>query len=364
MSRKRAANQAVLVNWDGRPLQRETAPTDFQTDWDMGYLIGTDEAGYGPNLGPLVVTATLWYVPEVDSIGELAKIDLFKRFSRYVTSTPPQKGQIPKKVWIADSKLLYKPGGGVQHLERGVLGCLQSIDTTSAPAKWSQLWPYLAPQSASNVRDLPWYKSFDEPLPIAAETNTVRKASEQLSAAFATNNLRLMSMRSAVVFPNTFNELLDVHGNKSEVLSKTTLGLVTQLIAGLPIREPVFVNCDKHGGRNKYSSLIQAEFPDTLVEVHEESRPISIYRFGQDHQRIEMRFQAKGEGFLPAALSSMTSKYLRELAMRAFNRFWCRRVDDLKPTAGYPVDARRFHTQIKPTQKQLAISDVALWRRK
>jgi glycine betaine/choline ABC-type transport system substrate-binding protein len=30
----------------------------------MQYLIGTDEAGYGPNLGPLVISATVWQVPE------------------------------------------------------------------------------------------------------------------------------------------------------------------------------------------------------------------------------------------------------------------------------------------------------------
>ena len=30
----------------------------------MQYLLGTDEAGYGPNLGPLVVTATVWEVPD------------------------------------------------------------------------------------------------------------------------------------------------------------------------------------------------------------------------------------------------------------------------------------------------------------
>ena len=30
----------------------------------MTLVIGTDEAGYGPNLGPLVVTATLWEIDE------------------------------------------------------------------------------------------------------------------------------------------------------------------------------------------------------------------------------------------------------------------------------------------------------------
>ena len=30
----------------------------------MSYLIGTDEAGYGPNLGPLVISASVWHVPD------------------------------------------------------------------------------------------------------------------------------------------------------------------------------------------------------------------------------------------------------------------------------------------------------------
>ena len=30
----------------------------------MGILIGMDEAGYGPNLGSLVVAATAWEVPD------------------------------------------------------------------------------------------------------------------------------------------------------------------------------------------------------------------------------------------------------------------------------------------------------------
>ena len=30
----------------------------------MSYLLGTDEAAYGPKLGPLVVSVTVWRVPD------------------------------------------------------------------------------------------------------------------------------------------------------------------------------------------------------------------------------------------------------------------------------------------------------------
>ncbi len=58
----------------------------------------------------------------------------------------------------------------------------------------------------------------------------------------------------------------------------------------------------------------------------------------------------------------MTAKYLRELSMAAFNEFWQRHVPDLKPTAGYPRDAERFHRQIAAAQRQLGIDDCQLWR--
>ena len=47
----------------------------------MGYLIGTDEAGYGPNLGPLVISATVWEAP--DGVGGE---DLFGRLGHVIAS--------------------------------------------------------------------------------------------------------------------------------------------------------------------------------------------------------------------------------------------------------------------------------------
>jgi hypothetical protein len=77
-----------------------------------------------------------------------------------------------------------------------------------------------------------------------------------------------------------------------------------------------------------------------------------------------MHFRAGGESFLPAALASMTAKYLRELAMGAFNAFWQTRINGLKPTAGYPLDARRFKHEIAAVQTALGISDHLLWRQR
>ena len=65
---------------------------------------------------------------------------------------------------------------------------------------------------------------------------------------------------------------------------------------------------------------------------------------------------------MPTALASMTAKYVRELAMIAFNAFWINHLPNLRPTAGYPLDAKRFRKAIAPVQKKLEVSDATIWR--
>jgi len=133
------------------------------------------------------------------------------------------------------------------------------------------------------------------------------------------------------------------------------------MIAALP-DAPVWVVCDKHGGRDRYHALLSEHFPDNFIEIHGEGRAASVYRFGPAERRIEFRFQMRAESCLATALASMASKYLRELAMRAWNQFWCRRIDGLQPTAGYPHDAKRFKQAIGPLQQELGIDDRRIWR--
>jgi hypothetical protein len=340
----------------------------------MAFLIGTDEAGYGPNLGPLVITATVWHV-DADH-----PCDLYERLRGVVTNSiaaaaeaaPAGNGYrakrkatavqavAPRLLAIADSKILYKAGDGVLELERGVLTMLGLLG--SLPRSWGALFQKLLDHdSLDDLCGIPWHREFEMALPLDADAGDVADLLGCVRRGFAAAGVRLVDVRCAAVFPARFNHLTGQCGNKAEVLSRLTLELVA---AALQVCQgsAVLAICDKHGGRNRYGPLLQRQFPDPLVEIHGESTAVSIYRWLHEGQRVEVRFQAGGESWLPAALASMFSKYLRELAMRAFNEFWCGHVPDLRPTAGYPVDSHRFKQAISEKQTTLGIDDHVLWR--
>ena len=316
----------------------------------MALVIGTDEAGYGPNLGPLLISATTWRVPD-EQLGS----NLFELLSPAVG--PSLKDDAP--ITIADSKDLYKPGGDLSRLEQGLLPALRICG--DLPDDWQGIWSRLAPVCAQRLMTMPWHEDHDAMIPHSADRELVEENTNALKRAAERSEVELLDVKCRAMFPEEFNDLVDQCDSKGEVLSRATLALVEDQLAAAG-DEPVLIQCDKHGGRNRYSPLLQCQFPDYLVEIVEESRAESIYRWGPGERRVEIRFTAKGERFLPSALASMACKYLRELAMEAFNVYWSNKVDNLKPTAGYPVDAKRFRADIQTAQAELGISDRILWR--
>lgn len=316
----------------------------------MTYFIGTDEAGYGPNLGPLVIASTVWRVPDAP-----LDTDLYELLNGVVARHTGDS-----RLAIADSKALYKPGGGLTSLENAVLA---SLADNEHPLDWRTVWESLSPDSLSQLETSPWHAQYNCPVPIDADIELVEELKSFFFAGLELAGTSLETVRACAVFPQRFNDLLDAHGTKGAVLSHLTLQLVAGLLESLD-DEAVLVTCDKHGGRNRYVPVLQPLFAEHLIEVRRESRPASIYRWGPEKRRIEMRFVTGGESFLPAALASMTAKYLRELAMRSFNQFWCSRMPGLKPTAGYPVDARRFREEIDSLVREMGIKERVLWRRK
>ncbi len=318
----------------------------------MAYLIGTDEAGYGPFLGPLVIATSVWQVPDLE-------VDLRDHFGGE-TGTFPEDVSLP--VVIDDSKRVFKRQRGLGTLEHTVLPALATtLPGSGSPASWRSLWHQLAPGSEKVLNELPWYQDFDVAIPTGIEAAVVDEVTEQLRSFWKRVNVRLLRLQAVALFPPQFNEEVEQYGGKGELLTRQTLDLVRRQVSTLE-GEPILIQCDKHGGRNYYGPALQEAFPEYLVEVRRESRAQSVYRWGPPEQRTEICFTAKGDSFLPAALASMAAKYLRELAMQAFNAYWCERLPSLQPTAGYPADARRFKEEIAQVQAAEKISDAILWR--
>ena len=319
----------------------------------MTLVIGTDEAGYGPNLGPLVVAATAWLVD--DGADEAPAI----RLSR-VNTIATVDGSAP---W-GDSKRLYQSGHGLAGLEAGVLAalatgapCMQG-PAGSVPADGAHLTERLGIVAADLVPE--WPRFLAARLPVAVAAERLERLSAAVAAALAATHVRLAAVRCRVIQPAAFNALLAAGLNKSDILSGTTLALAAELRAAWD-GEVAEVWCDRHGGRKAYAALVGHHFGAPLVRPLEEGARVSRYEV--PHARLRIAFSVGGEEQVPVALASMTAKYVRELAMTAFNAHWSGLQPGLAPSAGYPVDARRWWHEAAAAVRAAGLDADAIWRR-
>jgi hypothetical protein len=262
-------------------------------------------------------------------------------------------------ICIADSKRLYAPGRGLARLESCLLAALASCGHSLS--SWRDVWARLAPASIEHLDADPIYACFAADSPGHCARMEIDSLRAALLAALAKCEWQLVGVHCRAVFPGEFNASIECLGNKANVLSQSTLELAAQALAALPPGDAV-VCCDKHGGRNRYTSVLQHCFPDGWVTPRRESAAESLYDCRLGDRSIRFEFRAGGESLPPTALASMAAKYLRELAMQAFNAFWAGHVADLRPTAGYPSDAKRFHDDVRSARQTLGIAEEVFWR--
>jgi ribonuclease HII len=318
----------------------------------MTWLIGIDEAGYGPNLGPLVMSAVACRVPDA-----IAHINLWKVLKRTVRrGTDADDGRL----LIDDSKVVYSTARGLEDLETGV---------HAVPGVYEQgdLDVWLAARCASGHGDLclePWYRG-DTALPAVADPDLLAEGMARLDHGCASAGITDWLVRVVVICPPRFNSLVDGNGSKGAVLAEALTSLLRQMEASAVGADDLRFAVDKHGGRNCYAALIQHGLQRGMVAVLEEGMERSAYRVHGLGRETQVVFQPRAESeHLCVALASMVSKYVRELCMTEFNRFWRVRVPGLKPTAGYPTDATRFWKAIRPAAVKMGLTEAQLWRQK
>jgi hypothetical protein len=292
-------------------------------------------------------------------------------------------------VAIADSKALYSSGAGLRQLERGVLSALACARgrelESSLVATFGELIAATGSDAGGRRRELACHDGDGDGVPVECAGDDLAGAGALLGKACAAEGVAILCVRARLVYPAEFNALCDELGTKGAALSHVTLTLVREVVdlicpdavdtaggngacardgagdeAGESRRIAIFL--DKHGGRSRYTALVQHHFSESWIQPVHEWHVESRYRWEHRGARVEAAFRVGCEEFLPTALASMTAKYQRELAMRAFNAFWAERVPGLRPTAGYPGDARRFRGEIAAAQAELGIADRLLWR--
>jgi ribonuclease HII len=314
-------------------------------------LIGTDEAGYGPNLGPLTIAGTLWSA-------ENYPFDWYRQLAASVSRDYKAGNQ---RLVIADSKKVHRPDD-LSYLELPVLALLHSMGEfipNSLPALCEML---ISDDELVGLRNQFWWQGCELKLPIKVKIDDVEKLSERFRQDCSRNGIGLKKVTCRSIFPNEFNQLLNGQRNKADLLSANTLKIVRTLMDGEAIESMVSICCDRHGGRSKYLALLQACLTTEFVSVVSETHCRSAYRFRENQLDVSIEFTTNGESFLPTAVSSMIAKYLREVTMVGWNQFWQQHVPALQPTKGYPTDAKRFIKEIDSVRRKLGIELETIWR--
>ena len=353
-------------------------------------LAGIDEAGYGPLLGPLVVSCAAFEVPDFSQPAPLPLTVpelpcLWKLLSQAVLKKNTARSQ--GRLLIADSKVVHNLSNGDRLLERGVLAFLPPSPTASENQDTTLDLAQLVARfgcSDHGLGDHPWYEHPKSPiaLPYWCDAGDLRLARTMVRAAGLKAGVRLKCLRSALVCEKRFNEMLGRTNNKATALISITLYHLYYLHEHFG-HLGLVVGVDKQGGRDHYTQLLLSTFPEASLKVLCEDDGGSSYQLTESHsatphvpessdndpsgggrgRQTIIHFRAKGEThFMATALASMTCKYLRELCMTQFNAWWGARIPGLVPTAGYYQDGTRWLEDVTPHLERLGVTRADLVR--
>jgi len=302
----------------------------------MAILAGIDEAGFGPILGPLVISSAVFSIDD-----SLLDADLWQLLNKSVSL---RRKHIAGRLLITDSKKAYSKSLGIKHLQRTVLACLKSLG--SEPKTLSQLLNCICPDCLDRLKQYAWYKDCDN-YQLSADANDIAIAASVFTDDLDSSNIKLLELQSNCLDVEQYNLMVAKVKNKSSVLFSATSKLI-QAAWDRFSEHNLQIIIDRQGGRVHYRKSLQRMFEGFELTILKESQTISSYELKQADKKMRLHFIVGADGkYLPVSLASMASKYLRQLMVDNINRFFAAFHSELKPTAGYWKDGLRFIKDLK-----------------
>ncbi len=304
----------------------------------MSVLVGIDEAGYGPILGPLTIFCSAFRMPR-----EKLAADMWQILGRSVSRS---KKRLAGRLIICDSKKAFDRSVGVSSLQRTILCALGCIGGSSMPANIRQAVEMLCPDSAHQLNEYPWYHKLDA-CPIITDQADIGIARHTLLNDLQNNSMEILAMRGYCLDAGHYNELVEKVRNKASVLFTHVCRHIQAAIDNWG-REDLQIVIDRQGGRDNYAPLLRRMFGQMELEIIRQDSRMSSYQLRYGEKTVRLHFVVKAdENYLPVCLASMAGKYVRELLMDRINEYFLSRCPGLAPTAGYWQDGSRFIREIK-----------------
>lgn len=309
------------------------------------YIVGIDENGLGPRLGPLVVTGSIFeiegtYHPakfwEETSVPGLIINDSKKVFSQR------NKARGERSVLIYYHYLFKQPPGKANDFLSQIL--LSNFTE-------------LRRGCGENSEIMCWEPGIN--LPFWYQENDLTKFTEKINQRM----IKLREVKTILCCPYNFNSWLSterVGDNKNRL----DFSLFEDLIKYYYHKygEEILYLCGKIGGTINYRGYFS--FLNNFSGRQEiGQRDLSSYRF--DPLGTVQFIKDGDERHFPIALSSMFGKYIREIFIERLNRFFCSQIPGLRPVSGYnDMLTREFIRKTSQKRKELGIPDDCFLRSK
>jgi len=302
----------------------------------MAVLVGIDEAGFGPILGPLVVSSTVFSVPR-----RHLESDLWQLLKKSVGIS--QK-RLAGRLLVTDSKKAYSRKKGIKQLQRTVLSALSCLG--DKPATLTDLVSVLCSDCTNRLSSYPWYQAMED-CELSADKADIEIASQVFANDLNSNDISLLGIKSRCLDVAHYNKMVSVVKNKATVLFTAAANLIKSAWDNFET-DDLQVIIDRQGGRVHYRKILQRSFEDMELKILKETPAASSYQLNTGGRQMRLHFVVGADSrFFPVSLASMVSKYLRELLVYNINRYFAAHCDGLKPTAGYWKDGLRFIKDLK-----------------
>jgi ribonuclease HII len=302
----------------------------------MAILVGIDEAGFGPILGPLVVSSSTFRVPD-----NLVWANLWEILHK---SVGEKRAGLHGRLLIADSKKAFSQKLGIKHLQKTVLATLNYLGKD--PKTLTDLIMALCPDCLSHLNEYPWYKKIDD-YSLDSQISGIEIGAAMLKSDFTNTGIELLGLQSRILEVAYYNKMIEAVKNKAKVLFTAVAELMQSAIEQFK-NETIEIVVDRQGGRSHYRRELQLIFEGRELRVIHEDQDRSSYELSGGKNKLRVHFVVGADDkFLPVSLASMVSKYLRELLVAHINEYFRGFNSAVKPTAGYWKDGLRFIADLK-----------------